>query len=116
MNQTQDLFQQIGGTVCRGAEKVYNFEVFAIDFEFSEISAVFILSHRKLDKNGKGHHKYIYIGQTENLGSELEKCKLNSCIEGHNANVVCILMQSNEQKRIEIEADIKSNYTIPCLN
>ena len=114
MKHTTGLLNQVGTTVCRGTKNTYNFDVFNFDFEFAETPAIFIISRRKTDLSGKGHHKFLCIGQTDSLVKELKKHK--TCRRKQKANVVCVLTQSDEKKRLQIEADIKTIYTIPCLH
>jgi hypothetical protein len=113
MKHAKKLFNQISVATCRGAKTTYQFDVFSHDFEFTETPAVFIISRRKTDLSGKGHHKFICIGQTESLAKELKKHK-KLCVKKQKSNVICILAQPDEKKRLQIEADIKSVYTIPC--
>ena len=114
MKHKKDLPSHISTAVCRGTKNTYNFNVFNLDFEFAETPAVFIISRRKTDLSGKAHHKFLCIGQTESLVKELEKHK--SCRKKQKANVICVLANADEKKRLQIEADIKTVYTIPCLH
>jgi hypothetical protein len=104
----------IGEAVFRGKKETYNFEIFPIDFEFPETSAVFIISHRKLDKFGKGHHKFSCIGQTDSIIKEIKKHKKSKCVKQHKANVICLLAEENEKMRTKIESDLRTIYRVPC--
>jgi hypothetical protein len=106
----------IGEAVFRGQKITYNFEIFPIDFEFPESSAVFVISHRKLDKNGKGHHKLSCIGQTDSIITELKKHKKSKCLKQYKPNVICLLPEADEKMRTKIESDLKATYRIPCLH
>lgn len=106
----------IGEAVFRGQKITYNFEIFPIDFEFPETSAVFIISKRKIDKNGKGHHKFSCIGQTDSINKELKKHKKSKCLKQHKPNVICLLPEADENLRAKIENDLKTIYRVPCLH
>jgi hypothetical protein len=106
----------IAEAVFRGNKTTYNFEIYPLDFEFPDTSSVFIISHRKTDKNGKGHHKFSCLGQTESLAKELKKHRKSKCVKQNKANVVCVLLEADEKARLKIEADLKATYAIPCTH
>lgn len=116
MKRKKEKSLRITEAVFRGSKTTYNFEVFPMEIEFQPDSAVFIISRRKTDKLGKGHHKFICIGQTESLVKEIKKHKKGRCVKQQKANVVCVLLESDEKARLKIEEDLKASYTIPCLH
>lgn len=107
---------RISEAVFRGSKTTYNFEVFPMDVELPETPAVFIISRRKVDKLGKGHHKLICIGQTESIVKELKQHKKGKCLKQNKANVVSLLAEVDEKLRLKIEEDLKSAYRILCLH
>ncbi|MBX7171626.1 MAG: hypothetical protein K1X72_11770 [Pyrinomonadaceae bacterium] len=116
MKRKKEKSLRISEAVFRGSKTTYNFEVFPMDIEFQETAAVFIISRRKIDKIGKGHHKFICIGQTDSIIKELKKHKKGKCVKQNKANVVCLLAEADEKIRLKIEEDLKSAYRIPCLH
>ena len=116
MKQKKEKSPKISEAILRGKKTTYNFDVLPIDIEFQDSSAVFIISRRKVDRNGKAHHKFICLGQTESLLNELKKHKKGKCIKQNKANVICVLAESEEKNRIKIEEDLRFNYTVPCLH
>lgn len=114
MKRKKEKSLRISEAVFRGGKTTYNFEVFPMDVEFQEIPSVFIISRRKTDRFGKGHHKFTCIGQTDSLVKELKKHKKNKCFKQNKANVVCVLLEADEKSRLKIEEDLKTVYTIPC--
>lgn len=114
MKRKKEKSLKISEAVFRGQKTTYIFEVFPTGIEFQETPSVFIISRRKIDKLGKGHHKFTCIGQTESLVKELKKHKKNKCFKQNKANVVCVLPEADEKLRLKIEEDLKTVYTIPC--
>ncbi len=114
MKRRKEKSLKISEAIFRGQKTTYNFEVFPMEIEFQPSSAVFIISRRKTDKLGKGHHKFVCIGQTESLVNEIKKHKKVKCIKQQKANVVCVLLEQDEKSRLKIEEDLKATYTIPC--
>jgi len=114
MKRKKEKSLRITEAVFRGTKTTYNFEVFPLEIEFPETSSIFIISRRKIDRNGKGHHKFSCIGQTDSLTKELKKHKKSKCIKQNKANVVCVLFEADEKARLRIEADLKATYSIPC--
>lgn len=105
---------QISEAVFRGRNALYNFEVYPMNVQFNEVPAVYIISKRKLDRNGRGHHFLVCIGQTESLVEDIKKHKRGGCVKQLQANTVSVILEDDPQKRLEVENDLKSAHTIPC--
>jgi hypothetical protein len=104
----------IGSAVVRGKTGRYDFEIFPLDAELKDGSAIYVISKRVTDKGGRGHHKFVCIGQTESLLGEIKKHKKDKCIKQHNANVICLLREESESNRVKIETDLREAHTIFC--
>lgn len=104
----------IGSAVVRGKTGRYDFEVFPLDAELKDGSAIYVISKRITDKGGRGHHKFVCIGQTESLLGEIKKHKKDKCIKNHKANVICLLREESETNRVKIETDLREAHTIFC--
>jgi hypothetical protein len=104
----------IGSAIVRGKSGKYSFEVFSLDAELKDGSAIYVISKRVTDKSGKGHHKFVCIGQTESLLGDLKKHKKDKCIKQYKANVICLLREEDENNRLKIETDLRQAHTIVC--
>jgi hypothetical protein len=104
----------IGSALVRGKSGQYAFEVFSLDAEIKDGSAIYLISKRMTDKSGRGHHKFVCIGQTESLLGDIKKHKKDKCIKQHKANVICLLREDNEKNRLKIETDLRLAHTIVC--
>ena len=104
----------LGAAIFRGKKERYDFQVFPIEGEFEDAAAIFIISRRVVDKNRRAHHRMVCIGQTISVLSELKKHRKGKCFKQHEANAISVLREENEQKRLKIEADLRSAHTIPC--
>lgn len=103
----------IGAAVFRGKKERYDFQVYELDAEFVDVPAIYVISKRKTDKQKRAHHALVCIGQTDSILGEIKKHK-NKCIKKHNANVISILPEENEKKRLKIEEDLKAAHAIAC--
>jgi hypothetical protein len=56
----------------------------------------------------------VCIGQTDSIRESLKKHKQGKCIKQNDANVICIMAESDEQTRQKIEADLKAAHSIVC--
>ena len=104
----------IGSAVVRGKSGRYDFEVFSIDAELKDGSAIYVISKRVTDQRGKGHLKFVCIGQTDSLLGDLKKHTKGKCIKQHKANVICLLREESEKNRLKIETDLREAHTIVC--
>ena len=105
--------KKITDAVIRGKKNAYDFEVFPIETELEPLPAVYVISRRKIDKQGRGHHKFVCIGQAESLAKDISKHK-KKCASRLKANVICVFAEEKENHRLKIEADLKSAHAIPC--
>jgi hypothetical protein len=105
--------KSIGSAIFRGRKDRYDFKVFPLDNDFEDVSAIYVISRRKIDRQKKGHHALVCIGQTDSILGELKRHK-NKCIKKHNANVISILPETDEKKRIKIEEDLRAAHAIAC--
>lgn len=103
----------LGAAVFRGRKDRYDFQVFPLDTDFEDVSAIYVISRRKIDREKKGHHVLVCIGQTDSVASEIKRHK-NKCIKKHNANVISILPEADEKKRFKIEEDLRAAHAIAC--
>lgn len=106
--------QKISEAVFRGKKNLYNFGVFPLGAEFEDLPAIYIISKRISDKNGRGHHKLVCLGQTESVFKDIKKHTKGKCIKKNKANVICILAEKDEKVRQRIEADLRESHTIVC--
>ncbi|HEY0457831.1 MAG TPA: hypothetical protein VGC97_01695, partial [Pyrinomonadaceae bacterium] len=104
----------IGSAVVRGKNGRYDFEVFPLDADLKDGSAIYVISKRVTDKRGRGHHKFVCIGQSDSLLGEIKKHKKDKCIKQHNANVICLLREENAANRLKIETDLREAHAIAC--
>jgi len=104
----------IGSAVFRGKKDRYDFNVFALDENFEAVPAVYIISKRKTDRLKKGHHALICIGETDSISDEIKRHRKGKCVKKHQANVISILPEANEKKRLKIETDLKAAHAVVC--
>ena len=106
----------ISSAVFRGKKDRYDFQVFPIDAVFEDVSAIYIISKRKIDKRKRAHHALVCIGQTDSILGEMKKHKKGKCVKQHQANTISILPEANEKTRLKIETDLKAAHSIPCIH
>ena len=114
MKQRKKKSQKISEAIFRGKKALYNFEVFPLNAEFEDVPAIYIISKRINDKLGRGHHKFVCIGQTESVLGDIKKHTKGKCIKQNKANVICILADTDEKNRLRIEADLRESHSISC--
>ena len=104
----------IGAAVFRGRKERYDFQVFPLDSEFDAlVSGIYVISKRKTDRNKRAHHALVCIGQTDSVAGEIKR-HAKKCIKKHQANVISILLEASEKRRLKIEEDLKSAHSLAC--
>ena len=115
MKQRSRKSLKITDAVVRGEKDYYEFEVFPITTEFEAQPAVYIFSRRKIDKTGRGHQKFLHIGQTTSLDGDFAKYKKFFATKS-KANVICVRIEDEENLRSKIEEEVKAAHNISCSN
>ncbi|MDQ7047399.1 MAG: GIY-YIG nuclease family protein [Sulfurovum sp.] len=92
----------------------YKFNVYSFDTTFKELGAIYYISKRTTDSNGKGTHSKIYIGMTGDLSTRFNNHHKEDCFNKKNANCKSILIEENKETRLEIEADLIESLNPPC--
>ena len=95
---------------------VYPFRVYALPTNLPNTGAVFVLSKRIVEQDGRGTHKPIHISQTWDLADSLSNYKDLPCFQEHHANCVCVYLEEDENHRSAIENDVQKYYYPPCNN
>ena len=110
------FIKPIGAATFLGKRLTYAFDTFDLKSKFEDFPALFVISKRKVDRFGRGHHKIICIGQTEALGKAMNKHTKLAAIKNNKGNVVSILKDESEKHRLIIEENLKSRYKVLCLH
>ena len=81
---------------------------------FKPLGAVYLLAKRIPQPEGSGDYTWIYVAETEDISrrpfDELHK----TCIDDHEANSVCLLIEESAAARVKIEADLRRALDPPC--
>jgi hypothetical protein len=101
-------------TVIGKSGSKYTFAVYSIDSTWKELAAVYVITKRTEKTGGGGSHRYVYVGETENLKDRHSNHHKADCFAKHDANCLCALLEDDEDKRLEIELDILAGNTFPC--
>jgi hypothetical protein len=91
--------------------KEYKFRAYPLATKFDNIGAVYFITSRKQEADGRTSHSRIDCGRTSNLSIGIN---IKPGFKDNDANCICILPQDDKDTRIEIETDIRQNYTLLC--
>lgn len=95
--------------------KEYSFQVYPTETTFKALGGVYVITKRKVGSDGKGHHTILYVGQTEDLSTRFDNHHKAECFRKYSANCTCVLLESGEQSRLDIETDLcRANRDAPC--
>jgi hypothetical protein len=92
----------------------YEFTVYSRDTEFKDLGAVYFMTKRVVDKDGKATHDEIYVGQTDSLKRRPLNHERKPCFDKHKADCVCVYLEEEKKTRLAIETDLRERYDPPC--
>ena len=113
-NNRKKPVRAITSAIIRGKKTAYDFKVYEIGQNLGSVPAVFVISKRVTDRRKRGHHSFICIGETESILDALKKHRKSKCLRQNEANVISILREENEKKRLQIAEDLKTAHSIAC--
>jgi len=93
----------------------YDFDVYDINTGWKDdVGVVYVVTKRYKKSYGKYYHDKIYIGRTEDLKERHSNHHQQDCFDSNSANCICIHMESNYQRQVDIETDLIQGNTTQC--
>ncbi len=89
----------------------YTFDYWDFTGTWNSVAGVYVIS--RYDKNANTITA-IYVGETDDLKARLVNHHKQSCLNQHNANILCWLDESNSNNRLKIESDLVNGLNPPC--
>lgn len=91
-----------------------DYDVYQYGTIFDSLGAVYCISMRTKGEDGGWSHTVIYTVQSGDLFERFDNHHKSSCFEQHGANCISVHLESNEQRRLQIEKDLIKAYDPPC--
>lgn len=93
----------------------YSFNAYEWGTAFKkDYGAVYYITKRAKDANGKFEHTKIYVGETGDLSTRFDNHHKQDCFDENGVNCVCIRGEADETTRLEIEADLLGKHEPSC--
>ena len=96
-------------TLTGQSAKQYKFNVYPRAQRFNAIGAVYVMA-----KVAAGKYVIIYIGQTGDASNRPFNHHRTACFDRNGADLVFLLSEGRETRRLEIETDLIRAYDPPC--
>ena len=92
-------------TFVGASKKRYSFTAYTTDTSFNDVGAVYIFTRRVWEDNT---YKYVflYVGETEELGTRIRNHEKWDCVNRHNCNSICVHREENSSERLKKERQI----------
>lgn len=104
-----DSIQFCGGSGCR-----YDFRVYLWGHHFKPVAAVYVITERRLEPDGKVQYLPIYVGETIDLSRIFENHPCEECFQVYFANTVAAFAEEDSKNRKAIVLDLLSVIKPPC--
>lgn len=90
--------------------KKYMFDAFPLGTKFRHFPGNYIFA-----RHTATNAYPVYIGQSEDIGTRLEKHEKQTCVERHGATHIHVKRTpGGEAMRLAEETDLRANYSTPC--
>src|SRR4051812_30714301 len=98
-------------TIPGASGRQYKFDAYPLQTVWTQISAVYIVTHRDILPDGGVEHVCIHMGESQNL-QEMPPIPVTS-MNGHRANCFCIFQEDDSKQRRQIIEDILDATSLP---
>lgn len=105
---------KIANATFSASRKNYSFTVYSSDTRFRDVSAVYIFTKRTVKSNGKVTHKFLYIGESGELGTRIANHDKWHCVNHYDCNCICVLRVDDSHNRRNIEKVFRNEHETPC--
>jgi len=92
----------------------YAFLVYPWGTTFKPIGCLYAVTRAMSNQAGGQTHAIVYVGQTGDLSERFDDHHKTDCFSRRSANCICVHVESNEESRLAIEADLIAAYNPPC--
>jgi hypothetical protein len=92
----------------------YHLDVYPRNDQFKPIGAVFALAKRIPFADGEAEYTWIHVGETDDISRRPLAPEHKPCIDKHEANCLCLLIEADAAQRRSIAADLRGSCKPPC--
>ena len=98
-------------TVRGASGATYDFWVYLWGQQFKAVGGVYLVLKRQAVN---GNYGLLYIGQTGDLSERFDNHHKKPCFDRNGKTHIAARVESSEQRRLNIEADLVQNYQPNC--
>jgi hypothetical protein len=106
---------KLGTVMVTGTSgKTYELDVYPRADAFKPLGAVVLLAKRIPFAEGEAEYTWIHVGATADLATAPVDATQQTCIDGHEANSICLLIEADSTRRQAIVDDLRAALRPPC--
>jgi hypothetical protein len=92
----------------------YELDVYPRADQFKPLGAVFALAKRIPFAEGEAEYTWVHVGETADISHRPLAPSQESCIDEHEANSLCLLIEEDPSRRLTIAADLRGGCRPLC--
>lgn len=92
----------------------YKFSVHPLEAKCRQMAGVYVVTQREETENGEAVHRFLSVGETDDLSQWREQIPEFVCLDSNQANCVGLLYEPDYQNRLRIVQDIRESFDLPC--
>jgi hypothetical protein len=109
------MMPKLGVVSLTGASGTrYELDVYPRADQFKPLGAVFALAKRIPFAEGEAEYTWIHVGETGDMSRRPLAPSQESCIDEHEANCLCLLVETEPSKRRCIANDLRGGCKPLC--
>jgi hypothetical protein len=92
----------------------YDFRVYVWQTKFKAVPGVYVVASRTVEPGQGAQYTPLFAGEARDLSSALKQHPRDECFQMYYANVIGVLKEDDDQKRVSILADLVAGLALPC--
>jgi hypothetical protein len=92
----------------------YDFRVYVWETKFKAVPGVYVVASRTIEPGQRPQYSPLFAGEAQDLSSALRQHPRDECFQMYYANVIGVLKEDDDQKRLSILADLMGGLALPC--
>lgn len=92
----------------------YDFRIYVWNTKFKAVPGVYVVASRTMEPGQPAQYAPLFVGQAADLSTALKGHPRDECFQMYYSNVVGVLKEDNDARRMAILEDLVEGLTPPC--
>ena len=92
----------------------YDFRIYVWETKFKAVPGVYVVASRTMEPGEPPRYAALFVGESADLSAALKSHPRDECFQMYYANVIGVLKEDDDARRMSILADLVDGLAPPC--